>query len=76
MIKLFKNLKPYIAMVIATVIFVALQSIGDLYLPTLMSEIINEGVMQGDTNRILQIGGLMLLVAGGGVVCSIIASLL
>lgn len=76
MIKLFKNLKPYSAMVIATVIFVALQSIGDLYLPTLMSKIINEGVMQGDTHRILEIGGLMLLVAGGGVVCSIIASLL
>ncbi|WP_291570515.1 ABC transporter ATP-binding protein [Clostridium sp. UBA4548] len=76
MIKLYKNLKPYTAMVIAVLIFVALQSIGDLYLPTLMSDIINEGVMQGDTSRILQIGGIMLLVAGGGVIASILASLL
>lgn len=76
MIKLYKNLKPYTAMVIAVLFFVALQSIGDLYLPTLMSDIINEGVMQGDTSRILQIGGTMLLVAGGGVIASILASLL
>ncbi|EQB86305.1 ATP-binding cassette subfamily B protein [Clostridium punense] len=76
MIKLYKNLKPYTAMVIAVLFFVALQSIGDLYLPTLMSDIINEGVMQGDTSRILQIGGTMLLVAGAGVIASILASLL
>nr|WP_245353274.1 ABC transporter ATP-binding protein [Clostridium punense] len=63
-------------MVIAVLFFVALQSIGDLYLPTLMSDIINEGVMQGDTSRILQIGGTMLLVAGAGVIASILASLL
>lgn len=76
MIKLYKLLKPYTAMVIAVFVFVALQSLGDLYLPTLMSHIINEGVMQGDTNRILQIGGTMLLVAGGGVICSVLASFL
>jgi ATP-binding cassette, subfamily B, multidrug efflux pump len=75
-LKLYKFLKPYTAMVIGVFIFVALQSLGDLYLPTLMSEIINDGVMNGDTNRILQIGGTMLLIAGGGVICSIIASLL
>ncbi|MCX7951047.1 MAG: ABC transporter ATP-binding protein/permease, partial [Clostridiales bacterium] len=76
MLKLYKFLKPYAAMVIGVFIFVALQSIGDLYLPTLMSDIINKGVMKGDTNKILQIGGIMLLVAGGGVICSIIASYL
>jgi ATP-binding cassette, subfamily B, multidrug efflux pump len=75
-IKLFRFLKPYTGMVIAVFIFVALQSLGDLYLPTLMSRIINDGVMNGDTSRILQIGGTMLLVAGGGVICSIIASYL
>ncbi|MFA6940963.1 MAG: ABC transporter ATP-binding protein [Clostridiaceae bacterium] len=76
MLKLYKFLKPFTAMVIAAVLFVTLQSLGDLYLPTLMSDIINDGVMQGDTNRIFHIGGVMLLVAGAGVICSIIASLL
>ena len=76
MLKVYKFLKPFTAMVIAAVLFVALQSMGDLYLPTLMSDIINDGVMQGDTNKIFKIGGVMLLVAGAGVICSIIASLL
>lgn len=76
MIRLYKFLKPYTAMVIGVVFFVTLQSLGDLYLPTLMSDIINDGVMQGDTSKILHIGGIMLLVAAGGVICSIIASFL
>ncbi|KNY28495.1 ABC transporter ATP-binding protein [Pseudobacteroides cellulosolvens] len=76
MIRLYRFLKPFTAMVIGVFLFVFLQTLGDLYLPTLMSDIINDGVMQGDTDKILQIGGLMLLVAGGGVICAIIASFL
>jgi len=75
-IKLYRFLKPFTAMVIGVFFFVFLQTLGDLYLPTLMSDIINKGVMQGDTNKILQIGGLMLLIAGAGVICAVIASLL
>ena len=63
-------------MVIGVLVFIFLQTLGDLYLPTLMSDIINDGVMQGDTNKILHIGGLMLLVAAGGAVCAVISSYL
>jgi ATP-binding cassette subfamily B protein len=76
MLRLFKYLKPFTAMVIGVLAFVFLQTLSDLYLPTLMSDIINKGVMQGDTGKIMSIGGLMLLVAGGGAVCAIIASFL
>lgn len=76
MLRLFKYLKPYTAMIIAVLAFVFLQTMSDLYLPTLMSDIINKGVMQGDTGKIIQTGGIMLLVAGGGAVCAIIASFL
>lgn len=76
MLRLFKYLKPYTVMIIAVLAFVFLQTLSDLYLPTLMSDIINDGVMQGDTGKILQIGGFMLLIAGGGAVCAIIASFL
>ncbi|MFL0266962.1 ABC transporter ATP-binding protein [Candidatus Clostridium radicumherbarum] len=76
MLRLYRFLKPYTIMVIGVVILVTLQALGDLYLPTLMSDIINDGVMQGDTNKIFHIGGVMLLVALGGVICSVIASLL
>jgi ATP-binding cassette subfamily B multidrug efflux pump len=76
MLKLYRFLKPFSVMVFVVLVFIFLQTLGDLYLPTLMGDIINDGVMQGDTNRIMQIGGLMLLVAGGGVVCAIFASFL
>jgi ATP-binding cassette, subfamily B, multidrug efflux pump len=76
MLRLFKYLKPFTTMIIAVLAFVFLQTLSDLYLPTLMSDIINKGVMQGDNGKIMQIGGFMLLVAGGGAVCAIIASFL
>ncbi len=76
MLKLYRFLKPYSVMVIGVLVFIFLQTLGDLYLPTLMSDIINDGVMQGDTNKILHIGGLMLLVAAGGAVCAVISSYL
>ena len=76
MLKLYRYLKPYTAMVAGVLAFVFLQTLGDLYLPTLMSDIINDGVMQGDTSKIMQIGGIMLLITGGGAVCAVIASFL
>lgn len=76
MLKIYKFLKPYRLMVIGVFFFVFLQTIGDLYLPLLMSDIINYGVMQGDTAKIIEIGKLMLLVAGGGGISAIIASFL
>ncbi|NMB35474.1 MAG: ABC transporter ATP-binding protein [Firmicutes bacterium] len=76
MLKLARFLKPYKAMIAGALLFVFLQTLGDLFLPTLMAKIINDGVMQGDIGRILQIGGSMLLVAAGGVSCAVLASLL
>jgi len=76
MLKLYRFLKPYTFFVIGVISFVFLQTLADLYLPTLMSDMINHGVMQGDANYIMKIGGIMLLIAGGGAVCSIIASFL
>ncbi|MGG5252503.1 ABC transporter ATP-binding protein [Neobacillus sp. SM06] len=76
MLRLFKDLKPFTLMIIAVLVFVFLQTLSDLYLPTLMSDIINKGVMQGDTGKIINIGGFMLLIAAGGAVCAIIASFL
>lgn len=76
MIKLMKQLKPFRLAVAAVLILVFLQSMGDLYLPTLMSDIVDKGIVQGDRSYIWRIGGFMLLVAAGGALCSIIASYL
>lgn len=76
MIKLMRQLQPFKFAVAAVLILVFLQSMGDLYLPTLMSDIVDKGIVQGDRSYIWKIGGFMLLVAGGGALCSVIASYL
>lgn len=76
MFKLFIHLKSYILSIIIVLILIFFQTIADLYLPTLMSDIINNGVMNGDTSYIFRIGGIMLVIAGGGVLCSVIVSFL
>ncbi|WML39863.1 ABC transporter ATP-binding protein [Neobacillus sp. OS1-2] len=74
MIKLTRFLKPFQIPIYFVLVLVLLQSMAELYLPTLMADIVDKGVVTGDTNYIWKIGGLMLLVAAGGMICSIIAS--
>ncbi|MDP4094067.1 MAG: ABC transporter ATP-binding protein [Bacillota bacterium] len=76
MLRLYRFLKPYRISVIFILGLIFLQTLSDLYLPTLMSNIINKGIMNHDINYIWKTGGLMLLIALGGVICSIIASFL
>jgi ATP-binding cassette subfamily B protein len=76
MLKLYKYLKPFALPIGVVLVMIFFQTIADLYLPTLMADIINNGVMNGDTGYILRTGGFMLSVAGGGVICSIIVSFL
>lgn len=71
MMKLFRHLKPYKWLVIAAMMLVFFQSLAELYLPTLMSDIVNTGVVYGDTAYIWKVGGYMLLVAIGGMICAI-----
>src|SRR3954468_24200165 len=74
MIKLFRYLKPYRLAVGLTIFFVFLQSLANLYLPTLMADIVDSGIIKGDTGYILHIGGIMLLVAIAGTGCAVAAS--
>lgn len=41
-----------------------------------MADIVDKGIVEGDVPLILKVGGFMLLVAAGGVICSIAASYL
>lgn len=74
MIKLFRFLKPYRIPIAFVFILVFFQSLASLYLPTLMADIVDTGIVKGDTGYIWRVGGLMLLVAIGGTICSIVAS--
>jgi ATP-binding cassette subfamily B protein len=74
MLKLFKYLRPFALAVVVVLFLVFLQSLVELYLPTLMADIVDRGIVQGDTNYILRIGSLMLVIAAVSAVCSISAS--
>jgi ATP-binding cassette subfamily B multidrug efflux pump len=76
MIKLYRFLRPYRIAVGAVFVLVFLQSMANLYLPTLMSDIVDQGVVHNDIGYILRVGGIMLLIAAGGAVCSVAASFL
>lgn len=49
--------RPQLALVVALLL---VQAIANLYLPTLNADIINEGVVKGDTDYIVRVGGVML----------------
>ncbi|BAU28512.1 ATP-binding cassette subfamily B protein [Aneurinibacillus soli] len=74
MIKILKNLSVYKWIVLAVFGLVLVQSMADLFLPTLMADIVNKGVIAGDTSYIWKIGGWMLLVSALGAFASVIAS--
>ena len=76
MVKLFRKLRPFMMAVAAILILMLVQSLAELYLPTLMSDIVDTGIVKGDTNYILRVGGFMLLVAAGSALCSVIAGFL
>ncbi len=76
MIRLLSFLKPFSTLVAIMLALLFLQTLATLYLPTLMGDIINIGVVQNNQNYIWSTGGLMLLVAAGSGVCSILAALL
>ncbi|WEK55541.1 MAG: ABC transporter ATP-binding protein [Candidatus Cohnella colombiensis] len=76
MLKLFRYLKPYRWPVIMVMVLVLLQCLCELYLPTLMADIVNDGVVKGNTGYIWQIGAFMIGVTAVGTVVSILASYL
>ena len=72
--KLFRYLTPYKWTIVWIVGFIFIQTLSELYLPTLMSDIIDKGVINQDIPYIWKIGGFMLLVTFLGTTAAIIAS--
>ena len=68
-----KYLWPYRGPLAIVLVLVAIQALANLYLPNLNADIINNGVVKGDTNYIVRTGGFMLLITLALGVCSVIA---
>jgi len=56
-------LRPYIRQVVIVVLLLVAQTIGNLYLPNLNADIINNGVEKGNIRYIFSTGAVMLAIA-------------
>ncbi|WP_291634737.1 ABC transporter ATP-binding protein [Clostridium sp.] len=90
MIKLFRFLKQYTIQILAIVVLIFTQVLANLYLPTLMADIVDKGIVHKDVaqtisflgfsgdykgiNYIIRLGGIMLIVSAGGALCSVVAA--
>ena len=76
MTKLIRFLKPFKISVAVVLLLVFAQTFSELYLPTLMADIVDTGIVNGNIPYIINTGGFMLLIAAAGTICSIGASFL
>ncbi len=58
-----QHLGPYKIPVAVVLVLLAIQAAANLYLPNLNADIINNGVLKGDTSYIWKTGGIMLAVS-------------
>ena len=55
-----RYLRPYLRQLMIVLTIVTASALGQLWLPSLNADIINKGVVPGDTGYIVRVGGLML----------------
>jgi ATP-binding cassette subfamily B multidrug efflux pump len=67
------HLRPYRNTIVLVVLFQFIQTMATLYLPTLNADIIDNGVVTGDTGYIMRIGGGMLGITLVQIAAQIIA---
>lgn len=67
------RLRPYGKEITLVVLFQFVQTLATLYLPTLNADIIDDGVVKGDTGYIARVGLVMLGVTIIQIACSLVA---
>lgn len=74
MFKLLRFLKPDRLLLVLVIVLAIGQSAANLYLPNLMSDIVNKGIAGFNTAFIWRTGGLMIVVAVGGTICALVGA--
>ncbi|MEG0918740.1 MAG: ABC transporter ATP-binding protein [Anaerovoracaceae bacterium] len=69
-----KYFRTYWFFILLVIVFLLGQALCDLSLPTLMSDIINNGIIKGDEDYILKTGGIMLLISFTSMILAAAAS--
>ncbi len=65
--------RRYRGLLVLVVLFQALQTMASLYLPRINADIIDKGVLHGDTAYIWRHGGLMLIISAFQICFSVVA---
>ncbi|MCM3662049.1 ABC transporter ATP-binding protein/permease [Georgenia satyanarayanai] len=68
-----RHLRPYRRDVVVVVLLQFVQTLAALSLPSLNADIIDKGVVVGDTGYIMRVGALMLLISAVQVACAVSA---
>ncbi len=76
MIKLYRHIKPYRLLIAGVMLLVFIQTMAELFLPALMANIVDTGIVNGNIDYIYKMGAVMLIIAAGGTGCSVLVSLL
>lgn len=71
-----KYLTPYWGQIVILVVFQIAQTILNLYLPNLQADIINKGVATADTDKVYQLGWVMIGISLAQIAANIAASYL
>ncbi len=66
-----RHARPYRRLLALVAAFQVISTLATLYLPTVNAAIIDDGVAQGDLDRIIELGMVMLAVTGLQVVCAV-----
>lgn len=66
-----RYVRPYRRIALAVVVLQVISNLASLVLPTVNASIIDDGVATGDTDAIVRLGGVMLVITGVQVLCAI-----
>lgn len=71
MSKIFEYTKPYVPMLLLCIVLLSVEAYSALILPGRMADIVNDGVLAGNTSLIWNTGLSMLFVSAIGVFCAL-----
>ncbi|MDQ6751870.1 MAG: ABC transporter ATP-binding protein/permease [Actinomycetota bacterium] len=71
-----RNLAPFKLPLTLIIVLQLLSTVATLYLPTLNADVIDDGVVKGNTDVILGLGGWMLGITAGQIICAVAATYL
>ena len=69
-------IRRHLGLFLAALSFLTLEAIADLLQPAFMAQIVDNGVKQADLRKILQYGGIMLLIAALGAFGAVMRNIL